>query len=160
MVVRTPWAMAHGSNHITAAPRVRPHPCSKRIIFQHTFELTRPEPKEKPRKIRKPQPKKPKVREPRVPTKTPEEQREARRVYDQARNQQSERKKAARLQAQKDRRERKAAGQCKTCPNPAIPGQTRCEACRDKHRASSQQYGTKRREEARKTASTAPTGDK
>ena len=88
-------------NHILLA--ASPHPFTEERTFQHRFDLTWSEPKEKPRKIRKPQPKKPKVREPRVPSKTPEEQHEARRVYDQARNQQSERKEAARLHTKKVR---------------------------------------------------------
>ena len=62
--------------------------------------------------------------------------RTKRAEYERERNQNPERREAARLQAQKDRRERKAAGLCKTCPNPAIPGQTRCEVCRDKHGVS------------------------
>ena len=48
-------------------------------------------------------------------------------------NQQSERKETARLHAKKVRQERKEAGQCRSCSNKAIPGQTRCENCRDKH---------------------------
>ena len=42
----------------------------------------------------------------------------------------------------------------KPCPNSAIPGQIRCEDCRNKHRARSQQYDAKRREEAKNAAST------
>ena len=110
-----------------------PHPCSKRITFKHTFQLERPEPKTKTKKVTKPKPRNPKPRKPRVPTKTVEERIESRRAYDQGRNQQSERKEFQRLQKQKARRERKAAGLCKTCPNPAIPGQTKCEVCREKH---------------------------
>ena len=101
--------------------------------FQHRFEITRPEPTKKPNKVRKPKPKKPRVRHPRVPTRTAEERIKAQRQHDRAKNQTAERKEFRRLQAQKARRERKAAGLCKTCPNPAIPGQTRCEVCRHKH---------------------------
>ena len=113
-----------------------PQPLTEERTFQHRFELTRPEDKKKPgkvRKVRKPEPKKEKPRKAPAPKRTPEEQREARRVYEQARNQQSERKETARLHAKKVRQERKEAGQCRSCSNKAIPGQTRCENCRDKH---------------------------
>ena len=116
------------------SPNVAPPTRTEERTFQLTFELTKPEPK--PKKATKPKPRKPKARKPRVPTKTVEERIEAQRQRDRARNQTPERKEAERLQKQKARRERKAAGLCKTCPNPAIPGQTRCEACRDKHNQS------------------------
>ena len=91
-------------------------------------KVTKAEPK-----VRKPQPRKPKVLEPRVPTRTPEEQRESRRTYEQARSQTPDRKEYRRLHARQVLREKKEKGQCRGCPNPAIPGQTRCEVCRDKH---------------------------
>ena len=115
---------------ITAQP---PIPLREERTFQYRFEITRPEDKKKPRKVRKPEPRKEKPRKAPTPKRTPEEQREARRVYEQARNQQSERKEAARLHAKKVRPERKEAGQCQSCPNEAVAGQTRCESCRDKH---------------------------
>jgi|GEM_PF-5911072 len=113
-----------------------PPSCSKRITFHHTFKLTKPESKPKPKKVSKPKPKKPQARKPRTPTHTPEERKDLRRKYDKLRNQTVERKEFHRLQAKKVRDERKAAGLCKTCPNPAIPGQARCEACRDKQNQS------------------------
>ena len=64
--------------------RASPHPLTEERTFQHYFEITRPEPKkEKPRKAP-------------TPKRTPEEQREARRLYERARNKQPERKEAAR----------------------------------------------------------------
>ena len=137
-----------------------PHPCSKRITFQHTFQLEQSEPKTK--KATKPKPRKPKPkdpRKPRVPTKTVEERIKSRQEYERARTQNPERKEAARVQARKVLRERKEKGQCRGCSNPPIPGQTRCEACRDKHRVSRQKYDAKRRKEAKKTASTEAPGD-
>ena len=107
--------------------------------FQHRFELNKPAHNQKPRKakkVRKHGPRKEKPRKDPKPKRTPEEQREARRIYEQTRNQRSERKKAARVHAKKVRQDKKDAGLCKTCPNPAIPGQTRCESCRDKHNRS------------------------
>ena len=41
-----------------------------------------------------------------------------------------------RLYAKKFQEERKVASLCVACGNQAIPGQTRCEACRDKHNES------------------------
>ncbi len=156
--------MGHRSvkkNRLITADVLTPGPssCSKRITFQHTFQLEKPEPQKKSEKVRKPKSKKPRVRQPRVPTKTAEEQREARCVYEQARRQKPERKEAMRLHAKKLREERKKTGQCRVCSNQAIPGQTRCEICRDKHRANRQLYDAKRREQAKKSVSTAPPGD-
>ena len=92
-----------------------------------------PQPAAQPRK---PKPKKEKSRKAPTPKRTPEEKREARRLYERARNQQPERKEAARLHAKKIRKERKENGQCRSGSNEAIPGQTRCESCRDKHNRS------------------------
>ena len=77
--------------------------------------------------------------QPRVRRKTPEEQHEARRLYDKTRSQKPERKEAMRLYAKKFQEERKVASLCVACGNQAIPGQTRCEACRDKHNQSRNQ---------------------
>ena len=104
--------------------------------FQLRFEITKPEPQTKPKKVRKPKLRTPRERKPRVPTRTAEEQTQARRDYNKARSQTPERQEFKRLQEKKARQERKAAGLCKTCPNPAIPGQTRCDTCRDKHNQS------------------------
>ena len=132
--------------HVPSAPVPWGWNLGESHTFQYTIDIspppkkkkTKPARKAKPKvaKATKPKPRKPRVREPRVPTKTVEERIEAQRQRDRARNQTPERKEAERLQKQKARRERKAAGLCKTCPNPAIPGQTRCEACRDKHNQS------------------------
>ena len=116
--------------------RTTTQPLTEERTFRHRFEITRPEDKKKPRKVRKPEPRKAKPRKAPTPKRTPEEQREARRAYEQARNQQSERKEAARVHARKVQKERKETGQCRSCSNKAIPGQTRCENCRDKHRLS------------------------
>ncbi len=110
-----------------------PHPLTEERTFQLRFEISRPEPKKKPRK---PKPRKPRARKPRVPTRTAEERIEARREYDKARSQTPERKEADRLRARQVRLERKEAGQCRDCSNEAIPGQTRCESCRDSHNRS------------------------
>ena len=112
------------------------HPLTEERTFQQTFELTKPKPKPKPRKAPEPKPRKPKARKPRVPTKTVEERIESRREYDRTRRQTDDRKEFQRLYKQQVRHECKAAGLCRNCSNKAITGQTRCEVCRDKHRAS------------------------
>ena len=102
-------------------------PLTEGNTFQQTFELT------KPKKATKPNLRKPTAESPRVTTKAIKEPIEFRREYDRTREQTDERKEFQRRYKKQIRQERKAAGLCKTCHNPAIPGQTRCEACRDKH---------------------------
>ena len=43
------------------------------------------------------------------------------------------------------RQARKAEGLCKSCPNKAIPNQTRCPDCAEKHRVWNQRHSEKRR---------------
>ena len=86
------------------------------------------------------------------PSKTPEE-REAskqkvaptRREYDRARSQNPERKEYWRLLAQEKRQRAKELGQCRNCSKQAIPGQTRCPTCAEKHRESRRRGNAKRR---------------
>ena len=74
--------------------------------------------------------------------------------YRKAKRQTPEGREQKRLQDQKYRQEKKAAGICQDCSKKAIPGQTRCEACRDKHNQTRKVSDAKRREETKKTAST------
>ena len=69
---------------------------------------------------------------PAQPKKTPEE----RRAYEHARNQTTERKEYLRQYKRNQYRIAKETGKCKHCSNPAIPGQTRCETCAEKHRTT------------------------
>ena len=124
------------NDRFPAPPQQTPHPLTEERTFQHFFELAKAEPKKKLDKVRKPKPKKEKARKAPTPKRTPEERREARRIYEQARNQRSERKESARLHGKKARQQRKENGQCRNCSDAAIPGQTRCESCRDKHNRS------------------------
>ena len=39
----------------------------------------------------------------------------------------------------------KETGKCRDCSNEAIPGQTRCEICAEKHRVIRRKYDTERR---------------
>ena len=55
------------------------------------------------------------------------------RKSEQNRPQTPERKELQRRGAQKRRAEAKSLGLCRDCRKPAIPNQTRCEVCRDKH---------------------------
>ena len=120
---------------INATAPQAPHHLTEERTFQLRFEITKPEPKTKPKKVRKPKHRKPRERKPKVPTRTAEEQIQARRDYDKARSQTPERKEAARLHARQVLKDKKERGQCRVCPNEAIPGQT----CRDKHNQSRNQ---------------------
>ena len=62
--------------------------------------------------------------------------RTKRAEYERGRSQTAERKESQRLQAQKARQGKKAAGLCVGCGNQPIPDQSRCEVCRDKHNES------------------------
>ena len=69
--------------------------------------------------------------------------------YERIRGQRPERKEAHR-QAQIKRRQRaREIGLCRSCNAKAIPGQTRCETCAEKHRAARRIYDSKRREAAK-----------
>ena len=144
---------------------------TKGRFFQHTFKLpennrrhrakTRKPPTQKPPRkptVRKPQKKAavPKARQPkRRPEPTPAEV-EARRQklldYYRLKNQTPEHKERARLFAQEKRRKSKELGLCRDCPNPAIPGQSRCETCAEKHRQA-RKRAEERASQQRKQAS-------
>ena len=75
-----------------------------------------------------------------------------RREYERLRGQRPERKEAHR-QAQIKRRQRaRELGLCRSCNAKAIPGQTRCETCAEKHRTARRVYDVKRREAAKQAA--------
>ena len=125
---------------------------TKGRFFQYTFKLPennrrhRAKTRKPPRKptVRKPQKEAaPKTRQPkRRPEPTPPEVEAKRQKlldYYRLKNQTPEYKERARLFAQEKRRKAKELGLCRDCPNPAIPGQTRCETCTEKHRTSRRQ---------------------
>ena len=122
-----------------------PHPLTEERTFQHHFEITRPEPKRKPKIVRKPEPKKEKPRKAPTPKRTPEEQREARRLHERARNRTPERREYRRRYAEEQRQRAKLLGKCQNCSKPAIPGQTRCFSCAEAHRQSPGRSDAKRR---------------
>ena len=74
-----------------------------------------------------------------------------RREYERLRGQRPERKEAHRQAQVKRRQQAKELGLCRSCNAKAIPGQTRCETCAEKHRASRRIYDAKRRETAKKS---------
>ena len=81
-----------------------------------------------------------------------EEHRKRKRAeYEQDRSQSPERKEYNRRYEQEKRRRAKELGKCRSCSNPAIPGQTRCPACAEKHRLS------RRRSDARQRATSKQT---
>ena len=59
------------------------------------------------------------------------------------------RKESGRIHANKRRSEDKALGKCRDCSLPAIPNQTRCENCAEKHRVSRRTSDARRRAAAR-----------
>ena len=123
-------------------PHVQPGQYSKRITFQHTFPLPSVIGKGlKPTRGagKKPRPAKPKsaTKNPLTPKpKNPGPPKQERREYDRTRNRRPERMEYHRSHARERRKEAKALGLCKSCSNPAIHGQTRCENCAGKHRVS------------------------
>ena len=77
-----------------------------------------------------------------------ETNRQERLQYDRQRDQTPEGRESHPLYAQERRRKAKELGLCKSCPNPAKPGQTRCPTCAEKHRESRIRSNAKRRESA------------
>ena len=75
----------------------------------------------------------------------PKQTTEDRREYYRVRNQEPERKEYKRQHSRKQNQIAKETGKCKDCSDPAIPGQTRCEACAEKHRRSRQKSDAARR---------------
>ena len=139
---------------------------SKRIILQHSFHLPRklrstPKPA-KPAGTKKPKsaeaqrskhtvPKdKPTDNQSAVKQPQPKQTPEERKEYERKRNQTPERKEWTSQFQQKQRRIAKEKGKCRSCPEPAIPGQVRCEKCAEKNRQSCRKSAAARR--ARKKA--------
>ena len=87
-----------------------------------------------------------------APSDDAEDQRKKFRKYDRARSQTPERMEYRRLLAQERRQKAKELGKCKSCSNPAKPGQTRCPTCAEKHRESKQRSGTNQRTPAKQVA--------
>ena len=127
--------------------RVGPLRYSKRINFECTIPLPgRParQTKASKRKIRVKEPNRDK--KPR-PTPTPlalQERIQKRREYEKSRNQRPERRQYARDREKERRQKAKELGICKTCSQPAIPGQTRCPPCAEKHRRYNKNITAKR----------------
>ena len=74
-----------------------------------------------------------------------EARRQERLEYDRRRNKTPERKEYHRLAAQARQRKAKGLGICRSCPLPAILGQTRCPTCAETHRQSRRHSDAKRR---------------
>ena len=143
----------------------------KRHLFTDTIELPLPKhqgrpktkkparkppqtpPVTKPRKEATPKTPKPRHRTELTPPEA-EAKREERLEYERQRNQTPERREHHRLHAQERRRKAKELGLCKSCPNPAKPGQTRCPTCAEKHRESRIRSKAKRRAEAKEGLTT------
>ena len=151
--------------------RTTPVPPPPRAVG-HTFELSFPIPKpanagnsSKKQKKTAPKPSRenPKGRSTTkaAPSRPPEpdpslaEDRKRKRAeYEQARSQTPERMEYQRLLAQEKRRKAKELGKCRSCSNPATPGQTRCPTCAEKHRQSRGRSDANRRAQANETTTT------
>ena len=96
--------------------------------------------------LAKPNPKPPSIQKPSLPKKTIEERLEARQAYDKARNQTPERKVYQNAHQKQLKAKKAALGLCRDFRQPPISGQTRCETCRDKHRATNRSRNTERRD--------------
>ena len=83
-----------------------------------------------------------------------EEKRLKRVEYERERRQTPERKEYMRIQAVGTSNKRKASGLCKSCQNPAIPGQTRCFSCAEQHRQSRRRSYAERRAADKETRRT------
>ena len=70
---------------------------------------------------------------------------EDRRKYEKARNQTPERKEYRRRYRREQIQIAKETGRCKDCPNPAIPNQTKCATCEEKHRKNRSKSDAARR---------------
>ena len=75
---------------------------------------------------------------------------EHRREYERARSTTPERKEYQRQSRQRRIQIAKEAGKCRDCSNLAIPSQTMCETCAEKHRISRRKNDARRRAEAKK----------
>ena len=77
---------------------------------------------------------------------TAEDRKRKQSEYDRARSQTPERMEYRRLLAQEKRQRAKELGQCRSCSNPAKPGQTRCPTCAEKHREYNRRIRGKQRD--------------
>ena len=77
-----------------------------------------------------------------------EANRQKRAEYERKRNQTTERKEYRRRLAQVRHQKAKELGKCKDCPNPSIPGQTRCPTCAENHRQSRRRNDVKQKSSA------------
>ena len=132
-----------------------PHP--KRQLFVDAFELPprkRPGRPKTKKPIRKPR-RKPTVRKPAKKAKPKprpeptqaevEAKRQKQLEFDRQRSKTPERREKNRLQVQERRRSAKELGLCRDCPNPAIPEQSRCPTCAEKHRVDRRRWQAERR---------------
>ena len=130
----------------SAIQSVAPHEWAIGHTFEFTFSLPKPANRGgHPHNWNKPAVKTsrkatPKARKPKpLVEPTPEQieaQKEARRAYEQKRNQTPERKELKRRVTQERRDKARLLGICVVCGAPPIPDNIRCETCAEKHRVS------------------------
>ena len=157
---RRPPFPGHGRPSIPACAGMRP---AESHTFQYTIDLPQRKSKKrkaKPKATKQPKPeRKPKLKQapkpttPRTPL-SPEERIQRRRAYERQRRATPERQEYNRLYSQEQRRQAKQAGLCRSCPNHAIPNQTRCEVCAEKHQVSRRASRARRQAEQESTVTT------
>ena len=75
-----------------------------------------------------------------------EPKHQSRQDYERTRRQNPERKEALRKYEQKRYERAKEQGLCRHCGEQAIPGQTRCESCAEKHRQQNRRRAAERKQ--------------
>ena len=71
--------------------------------------------------------------------------REPRSEYDRQRRKTPDRLECRRIRAREERQRAKDRGLCRDCRQPAIPDQTRCPTCAEKHSESNRRWKAQRR---------------
>ena len=159
------WGSTHDLQPGCRAWRGCPTPVgihhAERQLFQYTIDLTgrkNEKSKAKTQRTSRPEPQKTKAKPPaakqRKPKRdstpvthkapvSPEKPVQHRDAYEETRNKTTERREYLRIRAREKRKRAKESGRCRNCPNPAIPGQTRCPSCADKHRQSHRRSAAK-----------------
>ena len=76
----------------------------------------------------------------------------SRQEYERQRSTTQEHREQQRLRAREQRRRAKERGLCVNCGEPAIPDQTRCPTCAEKHRVDRRRWQAERRNKTKETS--------
>ena len=140
-----PHRLEPGSTTGGVAIRVTPHKWAVGTTFEWEFEFPittnpayqpKPAPKRKTKKPANPKPASARARKTSKPSTAQPVKPKASEKTKRVRLTPEERQERPRARAAEKRRKLKESGLCKDCQQPAIPGQTRCQSCANKHRQS------------------------